>query len=249
MDLRKFRCAALPCLLLCLLLAGCASGPQHRAFDKTANAGLKTIEILPMRHSEIDLVIVNNPGYSFGLIGFAIAEANRAPKADWLREQVRIAGFDHLTSFRQALDSVASQAGYELLWPEPVMESEDAKTRRDPFGFRKTYQSSQSNAQLDINFGFVGYASAGATDNAPYRPTVVLNAKLVDASGRQNLFEDQIIYNAVTGNQSQSITINPDERYRYPDFDDLKAAGPEAIEGLAPAFTAVAQELARQLQR
>lgn len=155
------------------------------------------------------------------MIGFAIAEANRAPKANWLRERVSIAGFDYMASFRKALDAVAHDAGYELLWPDPAMEGDDARTKRNGFGFRQTYQSSQSNAQLDINFGFIGYASAGATDNAPYRPTVVLNARLVDSTGRHILFEDQVIYNAVMGNVAKSITINPDEHYRYPDFDDL----------------------------
>ncbi|WP_139225008.1 hypothetical protein [Dokdonella immobilis] len=202
-----------------------------------------------MRHSEIDLFIFNNPGYSFGLIGVAIAEANRAPKSNWLQSEVGKAGFDHVATFDSALTEALHAAGYELNWSPSPMESANSDTRRDRSGLRKSYEPSSSDAQLDVGFGFVGYASAGSGDSAPYRPTVVLNARLVDSTGKRVLFEDQIVYNAVVPGTSAAITINPDERYRYPDFDDLQAAGPVAIEGLAPAFVATAKELARQLQR
>lgn len=245
MNQRKFFCAA----LLCLLMAGCVSGPRQRAFDKTAGMAIKSIEVLPMRHSEIDLFIFNNPGYRFGLIGLAIAEANRAPKSRWLRNEVSKAGFDPVATFDSAFEDAMRNADYELVWNPRPMEDAKSATRRDNSGLRRSYGASSSDAQLDINFGFIGYAAAGSGDGAPYRPTVVLNARLLDASGKRVLFEDQIIYNAVMPGKSKAITINPDNRYRYPDFDDLEAAGPVAIEGLTPAFSATAQELARQLQR
>lgn len=232
-----------------LILTGCATGPQQRAYDKTANSSLKSIEVLPMRHSEIDLFIFNNPGYSFGLIGLAIAEANRAPKANWLESEVSKSGFDHVKTFDSALDVAIREAGYELVWSDQPMEASNAKTKRDDWGLRRTYAASASDAVLDISFGFIGYAAAGSGDNAPYRPTVVLFARLMDAGGTRVLFQDQIIYNSVFPGNSTAITINPDERYRYPDFDDLKAAGPQAVDGLTAAFNAVAVELTKQLQR
>lgn len=236
-------------LLLSLLLAGCATKPPQRAYDHGAGASLKTIQVLPMRHAEIDLMIVNNPGYSFGLVGLAIAEANRAPKANWLQAEVAKAGFDPVVTFKSALDAAMLEQGYSLVWGTPPMESSKARTPRTLVGTRKSHAGSSADAQFDINFGFIGYASAGSSDKAPYRPTVVLSAKLVSADGKRTLFEDQIIYNPVFPGNADAITLNADDRYRYPDFDDLKAAGSVAVEGLTPAFTAVADELAKQLRR
>jgi hypothetical protein len=245
----RYRHARALLVLACLVLCGCISGPQQRTYNREANANLKTIDVLPMRKGEIDLLIVNNPGYSFGLIGFAIAEANRAPKANWLKEQVRTNNFDAVSTFRNALDDAMRERGYELRWSDPVMEGDGSKTRRNNWGLRKEYVSASADAQLDVNFGFIGYAAAGSGDSAPYRPTVVTVARLVSADGKRVLFEDHIIYNSVFPWQGKAITLNPDERYRYPDFDDLKAAGSTVVDGLGPAFEAVAVELARQLQK
>lgn len=236
-------------VFFCLVLAGCVSTPKQRAYDRAANVQVKSIEVLPMRHGEIDLLIVNNPGYSFGLIGLAIAEANRAPKAKWLKAVVANAGFDHVVRFQAALDNAMSEHDYKLAWSDPPMHDARAKTKRDMWGMHKSYRSTAHDALLDVSFGFVGYAAAGSGKNAPYRPTVVLTARLIDASGRIVLFEDQILYNSVFPGRDNAITLNPDDRYRYPDFDDLEAAGPDTVLGLDIAFAAVAQELAKQLRR
>lgn len=45
------------------------------------------------------------------------------------------------------------------------------------------------------------------------------------------------------------IVINPDVKYSYADFDALKAAGPESIEGIQHAIEVVATRLADQLRR
>lgn len=41
-------------------------------------------------------------------------------------------------------------------------------------------------------------------------------------------------------------SIKPNDTYRYPAFDDLKAAGPIMIDSLRLAFQATADELAKQ---
>lgn len=235
--------------VLCLLMTACVSAPKRQAFNAQASGNPRSLQVLPQRYSQIDLFIVNNPGYSFGLIGLAIAEGNRKPKAEWLRSQVQQREFDHVAVFRSALEQAMAERGYTLHFPDPLAEGEKAKTKREIWGTRKNYVAAASgaDAQLDINFGFIGYAAAGTSDSAPYRPSVVLTARLVSADGKRVLFEDQIVYNAVFPIADKAITINPDERYRYPDFDDLKAAGPVVVDGLDIAFRAVAAELAKQL--
>jgi len=232
--------------LAALVLAGCATAPKQSSFNRDA-AHVKTITVLPMRKSEVDLMILNNPGYNFGLIGAAIAEANRVPKRNTLRAHAQQAGLDHVALLKEQLSKSLAERGYEVRWADPVMEDDKAKTKRDLWGSRKNYAGiDASDAQLDVNFGFVGYAAAGSSDGAPYRPTAVLTARLVTADGKRELFSDQVVYNNVFG-RKDAITINPSGAYVYPDFDDLDAAGAKAIDGLRDAVGAAASELAKQL--
>jgi hypothetical protein len=232
-----------------LALGGCVTAPKHLAYNHEEAASTKRIVVLSMRHSDIDLLIVNNPGYSFGLIGMAIAEANRAPKSHWLKDEVARDHFDHVVEFRAALTAAMSARGYELRWSDPVQLPDGAKdVAREQFGLRKAYGPvSDADAQLDVDFGFVGYAAAGSTDSAPYRPTVVVSARLVGADGKRVLFEDYIVYNSVFSFMDKPITIDPDDHYRYPEFNALHDAGPDAVKGLQVAFRAAAEELAKQL--
>ena len=236
--------------VLAVGFSGCATPIKRVALNTQVHGSPKTVKVLPMRYSEVDLFIVGNPGYNFGLIGVAIAEGNRVPKANWLRDQVRERKLDHVATFRRALQDAMNERGHAFEFSETVMEGERAKTKRSQWGLRKQYDAAGApvEAQLDVNFGFVGYTAAGAGDSSPYRPTVVVSARLVSADGKRVLFEDQIVYNsAFTLRQTDAITINPDERYRYPDFDDMKAAGPAVVDGLELALQAAAAELAKQL--
>jgi len=234
--------------LLLLALAGCVTAPKHLAFNREAAVGTKRVVVLTMRHADINLFIVNNPALNFGLIGLAIEEANRQPKVRWLKDEVAKSGFDYLVEFRSALTEAMAAKGYELRWSDPVQQPENAKdVARENFGLRKSYVGvADVDAQLDLNFGFIGYAAAGSSSDAPYRPTVVVSARMVSADGKRVLFEDLIEYNAVFPNQSSPITIEPDDHYRYPEFNALQAAGPEAINGLRVAFGRTATELAKQ---
>jgi hypothetical protein len=238
--------SAASCALL--LLVGCVATPKHLAFNKDSATPVKRIVVLTMRHSEIDLMIVNNPGYSFGLIGVAVAEANRAPKAHWLKDEVIRDRFDYLNEFKNALTDAMSARGYELRWQDPMQMADGAKdVPRKNFGFRNTYTATtDTDAQLDIDFGFIGYAAAGSSDSAPYRPTIVLSARLIGADGKNVLFEDFIVYNSVFPFLKDPITIEPDEHFRYPEFNALQSAGPDAIKGLQIAFRATADQLAKQ---
>lgn len=246
---RFFWRAKLTAVCVLLLLGGCVTAPKHLAFNHDEAAAAKRIVVLTMRHSDIDLLIVNNPGYSFGLIGLAIAEANRAPKSHWLRDEVATAHFDHVAEFRDALTTAMVARGYDLRWSDPAQQPDDAKdVAREQFGLRKAYTPiADADAQLDVDFGFVGYAAAGSGDGAPYRPTVVVSARLVGADGKRVLFEDYIVYNSVFPFLDKPITIEPDEHYRYPEFNALHDAGPEVVTGLRIAFRAAADELAKQL--
>jgi hypothetical protein len=239
-------------LLSLTLLGGCVSTPKSRPFNATAHAELQHVEVLPMRPTELDILIVNNPGHSFGLIGALIAESHLAPRRSWLKEQVEAKQFDHVETFRNAFAEAMAREGYTLSWPNGSVEADKPKVARNLWGIRKNYPAPSepaAQALLDVNFGFVGLASAGSTDGAPYRPTVVLTARLMDASGTTELFQEVITHNNVFPNADNTVQISPDPAHAYPDFDALKAAGTVPVDGLEQAFRRVAERLAQLLSR
>lgn len=237
----------LTAVLSAALLSGCVSAPQRQSLNRAAVPELKSITVLPMRASEPTVVIMNNPGHQFGLIGVLVAEANMAPKRARLREHLDQAEFDEAVVFRDAFDAALQQRGYSVIWPATLEDGEGKKTKRDIWGQRKAVAAIQdADAQLDINFGFVGYASAGAADAQPYRPTVTMSVRLLGADGKTKLFQDTFAYNNVF-NAPHAVVIDPDQRFVYPDSEDLEEAGVQTAEGLKLAVQAIAEKIAAQL--
>ncbi|HEY4542299.1 MAG TPA: hypothetical protein VIG66_08005 [Noviherbaspirillum sp.] len=243
---RKLK-ALLAAVVVLTALTGCVSKPQRQALNRAAAPQLKSITVLQMRPSEPTVMIMNNPGYQFGLIGALVAEANMAPKRAQLREHLKQAQFDEVVAFRETFDALLQQRGYQVIWPDALEEPEGKKTKRDMWGQRKALVAvHEGDAQLDINFGFVGYASAGAGDAQPYRPTVTMTARLMTADGKTKLFQDTFVYNNVF-NTPDAVVIDPDQRFVYPDSTDLEKAGVAKADGLKLAVQAIAEKIAAQL--
>lgn len=250
MSIASPRAAArlLVCFALASLLTACVSAPPRQSFNRDAHVGLKSIAVLPMRASEPQVLIMNNPGHQFGLIGALVAEANLAGKRDKLRTQLAQADFDQNLHLRQALGAALEKRGYTVIWPQSLVEESSAKVKREQWGLRKSYAAStEPHAQLDLNYGFIGYAAAGATKNAPYRPTVTMSVRMVAPDGKTTLFTDTYIYNNVFPMMNESVMIEPDPRFVYPDFDDLDKADAQSADGLRIAIDAVAERIAGNL--
>ena len=228
--------------LLLLALGACVSSPVQQAYNREMNSSIKRIAVLPMPAQNVRLFVFNNPGYSFGLIGMAIAEANRNGKENWLQKTAADNDFSHSVLFRELFTAAMLERGYELVWQDL-----DHNNKRDAAGLHKKYSPvTGADAQLDIGLSFVGYAAAGAGKSEPYRPTVNLSARLLSADGKKVLYSDMVLYHNVTNNRS-ALILEPDPKYQYPDFDDLEAAGADAIEGLRIAVNQTASALAKQL--
>jgi len=231
--------------LLAVTLTGCVSMPKQQAFNREAHANLKNIAVLETHKTHTSVFMLNHPGMSFGLIGGLVAASDQASKEKKFHALMEQAGFDPLPYFKDRLNAHLLERGYSVAWPQAQVES--AKNPRGSFGLRKSYSGVQNaDAQLDVNFGFVGYAAAGAGNNSPYRPTVTVGVRLVSADGKENLYTDYIAYNNVF-NLPNAVAMNAEQSYSYPGFDDLEAAGVQSVEGLKTAIDAVAAEVARQL--
>lgn len=235
-------------LLLCAfvaLLSSCAGLPPQQTYNREANASIKTIQVLPMRETEVSLLLLNNPAASFGLIGGLVAEADRASKEKKMRAGLTAAKFDHIGLFKQAFTDEMAKRGYTLVWPDPVVEAK--KSPRTGNSLRKGYATvSGADAQLDLNFGFVGYGASGVGANSPYRPTAVVIAQLVTPDGKSRLFTETVIYHNLF-NAEGGIVLPPDEKFSYAKFDDLERAGNQTADGMKVAVESVAKTLAEQL--
>lgn len=232
-------------LFVACVLSACVSAPPRQTYNRDANSAIKSIAVLPMRKSEPGVMMMNHPGANFGLIGALVMAGDMAGKQDKFESHIQSASFDQNDVLRRALGAALEHRGYTVSWPEALVDAAD--TPRDRYGLRKAYVPlSGAQAQLDINFGFVGYAAAGASDAQPYRPTVMLYARLVGADGKTFHFRDSFAYNNVF-NQNYAIVVEPDAAFAYADFDALDQAGPASAAGLQKAIESLADKVAEQL--
>ena len=232
-------------LFAACLLSACVSAPPRQTYNREANDAIKSISVLPMRESKPGIMMMNHPGASFGLIGALVMAGDMSSKQNRFEAHMASAKFDQNEALRQALAAALERRGYTVSWPGMLVDT--GSTPRDTYGLRKAYAPiSDAQAQLDINFGFVGYAAAGASDGQPYRPTVTLFARLVGADGKTFHFRDSFTYNNVF-NQNYAIVVEPDASVAYPDFKSLDAAGTASAEGLRKAIEALADKVAEQL--
>lgn len=234
-------------LIAVLTLVGCGASLPRQAFNAEANAQIKRIDVLSMNESTVETFVLNNPAYSFGLIGFALAETNRAARSSALRSSLQAVDFDHTAVFAAELRQALEAKGYEVSLPQTLFEGPASKIKRDRFGLREDYpQSDSADALLDLRLGFIGYRAAGVGDDSPYRPALVLTARLVDARSGKVLFTDEFLYGNPGGNQL-GVVIEPDSRFAYPQFSDLEEAGAASAEGLGLAIEAILARMAQAL--
>lgn len=241
----NLRLALASSTLFLLLASGCASLPEQQAFNRSANSGIKTIAVLETQRTELNVMLVNNPAASFGLIGGLVAAADQSSKEGKFRAIVAKTDFQPLPYFRDQLTRHMEERGYTLVWPTQQVQA--AKVDRSALGLRKTYaRTAIADAQMDVNFGFVGYAAAGAGKSAPYRPTVTTSVRLVSQDGKQNLFTDYVAMNNVF-NMKNAVVLEADSQFAYPGFSDLEAAGTTSVEGLKQAIDRVALKISQQI--
>lgn len=225
---------------------GCASMPEQQAYNRDVHSNVKTIAVLETQPSRTSVMMLNHPGASFGLIGGLVAAADQASKQGKYDAVLVKTDFEPLAYFRERLTAHMGERGYTLVWPASQVQV--AKVDRGSLGLRKVYATTTvaADAQMDVNFSFIGYAAAGAGDGSPYRPTATVSVRLVSPDGKQNYYTDYYAYNNIF-NIKKAVAIDADAQYAYPDFDDLVRADTASVEGLRQAIDAVAARIAGQL--
>jgi hypothetical protein len=188
-----------------------------------------------------NVVIINAVGNNFGLIG-GIVEATRATNAS--NEAVTELASGHLdykAYLTPQIERGLKATGFDtLIVPDPRANGESGKF------LAKLPDAAGADALLDAYVSFVGYAAADAS--SAYRPTVHLEARLVDLKTQKVLFADQIYYNNFSQFAKKAISIEPAPTATFQNRDAMKLDPQDVADYLRAALDAVAAELVRQLQ-
>lgn len=233
-----------------LALTACAAPIQT---VQQADRSMDSVKVLSIRHAEVEASVFNNPVRYLGLTAAIAASASDSSRAGALREH--IGEFDVPAVFQHYLGEALQARGTTVEWSEPRVdfrprraEDEPRALRRDGFGLRRNYSSAAAGqSQLDLSIQFAGYASDGVGESNPYRPTVMVNVRLLDASGDRVLYQNGFHYNPINAGEG-TITIPAAPAQSYPDFSDLRAEDPARLQAaLQDALRAVAFRIVEEL--
>lgn len=231
--------AAIPAALL-LLVSACSTFPTQ-GYNKAATGNPHSIALAPVGMPEKANVRIMAPvGANFGLIG-ALVEVGRENTAmDEARATLEKANLDYQTYLPEQIVKSLKTAGFEA---QQLPGARDPKSR---FKFLNgPTKEPGADAVLDIYAPFLGFIAAGATTD--YRPSVLLDAKLIRASDQKVLFADQIYYNNFNRNLApKAVSIEPDPGCVFKDRDELQANPQRTASCLQNAMDAAAKELAKQ---
>lgn len=233
-----------------LALTACAAPIQQ---VEQSDRSVDSVKVLSIRHAEIDASVFNNPVRYLGLTAAIAASASDSSRGGALRDHM--GEFDVVGTFQMYLDQALTARGAMVEWAEPRVdyrprrsEDEPRELQRDGFGLRRDYMAAgMGQSQLDLSIQFAGYASDGIGEENPYRPTVMVNVRLVGAGGEQVLYQNGFHYNPINAGEG-TVTIEADADHFYPGFDDLRRTDPETLRmALNDALRAVAFRIVEEL--
>jgi hypothetical protein len=221
-----------------MLIGGCAA--PEIPYDKTVAAQVKTIGIVTPRFPEgPSVILASTVGQSFGLIGAMVDAGMKANRDSRFKAALEKENFSLSSLFIERLGNELRAEGYEVA---------SVQMPRDKTDFLASYTAAPVDAYLDIVTMGYGYIAAGIGSSLPYRPYIVVRARLVKAQGSAVLMQDAVVYNFVgQGDAKSFVTVPPDPNQQFTDFDTLIADPPNAVKGIETAADKTARTVAKLL--
>ena len=211
-------------------LAGCAAKPEI-PFDRATAGNIKSIGVItPAVPSEGSVVLASTIGQSFGLIGGLVDATLQASRDSHFKEILQKQGVVPADIANKSLESGLAAHGFTA---SPVDIKRDHAT--DFLSHYPKPGEANVDAYFDVVVEDYGYLAAGISSSNPFRPYFKAKAKLIRASDGAVLMQDAVIYNPLN-EEKGVITIAPEDKYQYKDFDTLEADPADAAEGLRRAI-------------
>ncbi|WP_376090149.1 hypothetical protein ACE7GA_19260 [Roseomonas sp. CCTCC AB2023176] len=216
-------------------LAGCATNPPV-AIDREAMARVKRVAVPTVAFpGSPDIAVTNTASQHFGLIGAVAGAVVRNNRIEAIKTMLASQRFDAQAQFDLALSErlVARNLAIVRETASPV--------RRN---FLETYrQGADRDAVLDVVVLAYGFLAHDDRDTSPYRPTVLVRARLVDARDRSVMMQDAVTINGVEG----TVGAADPGQATFSSFSQMEARPDLTVASLRAALTAAADGVVRRL--
>lgn len=226
-------------LLATLIFGGCAT-VNKQAFNREAAAELHAVLITQEPNQALyEAAVIGHAGESFGLIGGLIAMVDINSKSERLTNAIDSSKTRLQERLAEKLVEGLREVGYQTSVMVIGKDAPDDKVLEQARGLGN-YQAvlhTQMNA---------GYWAAGHATN--YVPKIYVRARLVELKSGQVLFEDIFSY-GYRSPDIESIHLAADRRYSYADIGKLSSSADEARQGLIDGVSALAKQIASDLNR
>jgi len=227
---------------LFVFLAGCATY-KSVPFEQSATQPIKKIGLLsPSLPSEPTAFLATTVGQSFGIIGAIVDASMASSRASSLNTVLTSNEFYIRQEVESSLTAALEEQGYEV-----VVINATRTSKRD---FVESYPATDEpvDAFLDVIVPGYGYAAAGISSSTPWRPFAWMKTRLVRASDNMVLMREDIVYNRLTDQRDDTVTISADPSYQYADFSGLESNAAKSTEGVRVAITEASNTVGKLLK-
>ena len=216
-------------LTVALLLVSCGTAPV--VFDRTNLASVKHMAILTPGFPDQPTVAVLPPTYgALFLIINSIQESNRSSEFAGFLARAQI---NPEVEFSKSLVSCLHDAGVQ---PLPLPVDPRRKTLLKEYS---SVATQGADAVLDVVVTRYGYYAV--TNAAPFKPNIVMQARLVDAHSRAVLMQDTI----------DMVNVPPADptvtTFSFQDYSDIAANPDGAVRALRSAIASAASTVCKRL--
>jgi hypothetical protein len=225
-----------------LVIAGCATAPEKRPFDKSLRRDLRTIALLNI--DELTKYIASslaNSGRGLGLVGGLASEMDMKDKSKQFTELVHKYIQPLGSHLKKSLADRLRLLGYEVKQVDVV--------RKEANALISDYSKIKVDADaiLDVVIFQTGYASEESY-SVKYEPVLTVMARMVSAKSKEVLYSEFITYgHKLRRHKDEWVHIPARRNLVYTNFESLLKDGKQAAEELATGTESVAEYLAKNL--
>lgn len=224
-------------ILMGLVLFGCASTPKQ-SFNAEANKNIKSIALLSGKEAKkARVVIFAHPGYSFGLIGAAVAAANIHKKENEYNTAIKGLNFDWNKYIHTELKRKLEEKTYSIYTLTSDKEY-------DSQGLSESFPETDAAAILNYSLSVGQYSTSMKT---PYIPSALLNVRMVNSQSKAILYEEQFIGGHSGYQQNDRVHITTE--CSYADMVALKADPQGSIDAIKIAVDKVIDRVVHDLKK